>query len=166
MDTDQKQSYLKDEYLKLQDMYEAYDSRSLTIKGWLSAAAIAGMALGFDGDKNPHGIIWILIAAISACIWYLEGRWKLFQYGLRDRIRVIEAYFRNDPDVLLKDPLPFQTYHWWFQSHRHDTPIFEYEKNIRPRPFGRRLFWAMAQDFVFVPYLPIIIICVILWKPY
>src|ERR1700761_1584350 len=112
MSSEEKLQYLKDEYLKLQDQYEDYDRRSLTIKGWISAAAVAGMALGLDHAKNPHGEIWLVIAVIAACIWYLEGRWKMFQYGLRDRIRMIEAFFRDDPDILFKNPPPFQIYYW------------------------------------------------------
>jgi len=45
MNNDQREQFLKDEYLKLQDQYEDYDRRALMIKGWVGAGAIAAVAL-------------------------------------------------------------------------------------------------------------------------
>ena len=86
----------------------------------------------------------------------------MFQYALSDRIRIIEAYFRNDPEILVKEPFPFQIYHWWFLSYVIDEPIFEYEKKSRPQSHYTRLWKAMKQRFVLIPYVPIILICLIL----
>jgi hypothetical protein len=155
----QKLQFLRDEYQLLQNQYEDFDKRSLTIKGWIAAATIAAFALGLDESKHPPKEIWLVISAVVACVWYLEGQWKMFQYGLRDRIRILEAHFRNDPDILIKDPPPFQIYYWWFQSHRHDKPIYAYEESRRPRGYWSRLGTAMGQTFVFLPYFPIIVIC-------
>lgn len=149
--------YLKDEYVLLQSLYEDYDRRSLTIKGWISAASVAGIAFGFGAKGDST--IWLVVALIALCIWYLEARWKLFQHALRDRIRMLEAAFRNEPDILVKDPPPFQIYYWWFRSHRYDRPIYAYEQEQRPRPFLWRLMITMGTDFVFLPYLPIIALC-------
>ena len=160
-----KRDDLKEEYKILQGQYEDFDRRSLQIKGWIAAAAIAGVALGLDSTKNPHGEVWIVVAVIAGCIWYIEGEWKLFQYALADRIRIIEAYFRNDPEILVKDDAlqPFQIYHWWFLSFVDDKPINAKEvcKGIRPQPHSVRLLHTMKQPFVCVPYLPIIVMCVI-----
>lgn len=163
MDEDKRRGYLKDEYQILQSQYEDFDRRSLTIKGWVSAATIAAIALGVDKSKNPHGEIWLLIAIVTACVWYLEARWKMFQYALSDRIRIIEAYFRDEPNILIKNPDPFQIYNWWFLSYAKDEPIYEYEKKYRPQTHTLRLWAAMRQSFVFVPYLPIILISLALF---
>jgi hypothetical protein len=160
---DQLRSLLKDEYQILQGQYEDYDRRSLTIKGWISFASVAAIALGFGSDKTgARGEIWLIVAIVALSIWYLEGRWKLFQYAFRDRIRTIEAIFRGDADLIDKNTRPFQIYHAWFKSYA-DQPIFPYEREFRPRPFLRRLAEAMLQDFVFLPYLPIIVICLYLY---
>jgi hypothetical protein len=163
MNEEQRRDCLREEYQILQRQYEDFDQRSLTIKGWISAAAIAAIALGADKGRNPHGEIWLAIAAIAACVWYLEGRWKTFQYAMRNRIRIIEAYFRDDPDILIKNPAPFQIYHWWFRSYANDEPIYEYEKQSRPKRYWIRLWVAMKQQFVFVPYAPIILVCIIMF---
>lgn len=128
MTPEQRQSFLKDEYFKLQDYYEDYDKRSLTIKSWISVGAAAAIAIGLDPTKNGNGILWIIISAIAPCFWYLEIQWKLFQYALSDRIRIIEAHFRREKDILVRDPPPLQIFHSWFKSHKYDRPIFEYEK--------------------------------------
>lgn len=185
--TDPQSGYLRDEYLLLQNIYEDYDRRSLQIKGWMMAATVGGFALGFDADKNTHGVIWISIATFAICIWYLEARWKTFQHALTDRIRILEAYFRNDPEIFEKNPAPFQIYHAWFQSAEYDKPIYPYEarqeqnggdafnllmnipsrfstRTDRPWSFVARLITSACHDFVFLPYLPIIVICTVAYK--
>lgn len=159
MTREQRLVFLKDEYLKLQDYYEDYDRRSLTIKGWIAAGAAAGIAIGLDPEKNGGGMVWIFIALIAACFWYLETYWKTFQYALADRIRIIEAYFRNDKTSLFPDPDPLQIYAWWFRSFVKDEPIYEHERKFRPTSRSRRLFYAAFQPFVMLPYVLIIVIC-------
>ena len=110
----ERRGLLKDEWIWLQDQYEDFDRRSLTIKGWVSAGSAAALAIAFK-DAGTHGrAVAIFIILLSACFWYLEARWKLFQYAHRTRIRVIEAYFRNDSDIYLQNPSPLQSYHSWF----------------------------------------------------
>ena len=86
---------------------------------------------------------------------------KMFQHALRARIRVIEAHFRHEPEILpeYKNPTPFQTYHWWFIAESQDLPIYPYEKARARKSFAWRLCRSMLQDPVWVPYVPIIVIC-------
>jgi hypothetical protein len=150
---DPRQDY-RDEYFKLQDQYEDFDRRSLQIKGWIGSAAVAGVALNLE-KGGPK--VWIAVAVVAASIWLLEAFWKMFQYGFRDRIRVLEGYFRSEPNA---NPIaPFQIYHWWFQTHVDDAPIYPDEQG-RPQPYLWRFAKAMAHPFVFLPYLPIIVMCV------
>ena len=139
--------YLKDEYFKLQDQYEEYDSRALQIKGWIGAGSVAGLAIGLDPTKSGSGLIWIVISAIAACFWYLEARWKLFQYALRGRIRLIEEYFRSGAGTSgrpTKAPEPLQMYKSWFENYNSSF---------------QSLRWAALQSFVHLPYSLIILIC-------
>lgn len=156
-------NFLKDEYLKLQDQYEDYDRRALQIKGWIGAASVAGFALGTDPEKNIATFTFISIALIAACFWYLEATWKTFQYAIADRIRVIEAHFRQDADILFKDLKPLQIYHWWFLSYSKDLPIYEYEGKYRPSDKSARLWKAARQPFVHLPYSLIIVLCLLLF---
>jgi hypothetical protein len=146
---------LKAEYNRLQDTYEDFDKRSLQIKGWVASAAVAGVSLGLkDGTAGYQ--IWIIIGVVMASIWFLETYWKMFQYGFRDRIRLIEGYFRKLPDV--PDPFPpFQIYHAWFDSHVHDKPIYRYEEDSRPANIVLRFVRVMGHPFVALPYAPLII---------
>jgi hypothetical protein len=160
---EQRRNYLKDEYLLLQNQYEDYDKRSLTIKSWVSGGAIAALALAFNSSYKAVLFVPVIVGVIVAVIWYLEAYWKLFQYALADRIRMIEAYFRNDPDILIKDMSPFQIYHWWFLTYTKDQPIFEYERreNLRPKSHSKRLWRVARQRFVCLPYLPILALCAV-----
>jgi hypothetical protein len=126
LDASQKLSMLRDEYLFLQQQYEDYDKRSLTIKGWVSSGAIAALALGFSTSYKLTFLIPIFVSVVVVMVWYLEAYWKLFQYALSDRIRILEAHFRGDDEILAKDPDPFQIYHWRFKSYALDEPIYEY----------------------------------------
>jgi hypothetical protein len=159
---DQLRAFLKDEYGILQRLYEDFDQRSLTIKGWISFASVAAIALGLDKSKSPGGEIWLIVAIVCGCIWYLEARWKTFQYAFRNRIRTIEAFFRNDPEITVRSIAPFQIYESWFDGYN-DRPVFKREIGHRLKPLSARLAAAMFQDFVFLPYLPIIGICLYLY---
>lgn len=159
---DQSDSFLKDEYLKLQDQYEDYDRRALIIKGWIGAGAVAGFALGTNSDKHITFVTLFAIASIALCFWYLEAKWKTFQYAISDRIRIIEAYFRQDSHVLIKDPKPLQIYHWWFKSYSKDEPIYGYETVYRPGSKWSRFRSAALQDFVHLPYSLIIGLCILI----
>jgi hypothetical protein len=161
---DQRRDYLKDEYLCLQAHYEDYDRRPLILKSWATGGATAALALTFNTSYKLALFVPVLVATVCAVIWYLEAHWKLFQYALADRIRVIEAYFRNDPDILLKTPHPLQIYHWWYLSYAKDEPIYEYERTTdkkpgRPQPLSARLRRVAFQRYVCLPYLPILGLC-------
>jgi len=43
MNNDTKASFLKDEYLLLQRIYEDFDQRAMTIKGWSATIAVAAI---------------------------------------------------------------------------------------------------------------------------
>ncbi|GEM_PF-1188857 len=157
---DQDNTFLKDEYLKLQDQYEDYDRRALIIKGWIGAGAVAGFALGTNADKHVTFFTLFAIASIALCFWYLEAKWKTFQYAISDRIRIIEAHFRQDQDVFIKEPKPLQIYHWWFKSYSQDEPIYSYENIYRPARKWDRFKNSALQDFVHLPYSLIIGLCI------
>jgi hypothetical protein len=158
LDDKEHRSFLKDEYLLLQNQYEDYDRRSLTIKGWVGSGAAAALALAFNSSYRLALLIPIFVIVIAAVFWYLEAYWKVFQYSLADRIRVIEAFFRDDPDILIRHPAPFQAYHFWFESFAKDEPIYEYEKSYRPKPLGFRLREAAFQSFVMALYVSVIVL--------
>lgn len=157
-----QRDYLKDEYLKLQDQYEDYDRRALQIKGWIGAGALTAIAIGLDPQKSGNGIMWVTICILSLGFWYLEAKWKVFQYAIADRIRLIEAHFRGEQELLIKELQPLQIYNWWFKSYSQDCPIYDYEDKYRPKPLKSRIWSAAFQDFVMLPYILIIIICLCL----
>ena len=156
-----KVGYLKEEYFFLQSQYEDFDKRSLSIKGWIAGGALA--ALGFAVKATPGkatGFACIAAASIALSIWILEANWKMFQYGLRDRIRILEAFFRGQTDILFKDPAPFQIYHWWSICHVNGNPIYPNEKH-RPRPLWLRFLKVAAEPFVCLPYVVLIALSLI-----
>lgn len=159
-DDKERRSYLRDEYLLLQNQYEDYDKRSLTIKGWVSTAATAGLALSFNQDQKFTILVPIFVAVISIVFWYLEAQWKLFQYAIGDRVRVIEAHFRGETEIFIKDPAPFQVYNSWANSYSKDTPLYQWEKDggYRPKPKWKRIANVAKAQFVCLPYAVIVIL--------
>jgi hypothetical protein len=155
----EKRGFLKDEYLLLQDQYEDFDRRSLTIKGWIATGAAAALAISFSATSRLAYAVPVIVAILTAVFWYLEAYWRLFQDAIGDRIRVIEAYFRSDPDILEKEPAPFQTYHRFYLSFDHDDPLYNYEKaQGRPRRRSKRVREVAFRRFVLLPYAIIIIL--------
>lgn len=115
MNAEQKDEFLKDEYLLLQGFYEDYDRRTLLIKGWSVTVAIAGLALGFEKELPA---IWILSGIAAALFWLIDGKWRTYQYANRKRIKEIEAYFRNK---IGKDIVPLQTYNSWLSGYEEQS---------------------------------------------
>jgi hypothetical protein len=152
--------FLKDEYLLLQDQYEDFDRRTLTIKGWIGIGAFAALGVSFSSSDKRAYVVPLLVAILAGIFWYLEACWKLSQQATADRIRIIEVYFREDAEVFEKDLVPFQAYHRFSLSYKPDQPIYEYEKREkgRPRSMPRRLGSLATQGFVCQPYLTIIVV--------
>lgn len=111
MDLKEQASFLKDEYLLLQNFYEDFDRRILSIKGWSATIAIAAIGAGFYKTKY----LWLFASAASLVFWSLEVLWKGFQYLYAPRIAAIEkAFATNDFNELP----PLQIYTSWFKAFR------------------------------------------------
>jgi hypothetical protein len=156
MDDKDRTGYLKDEYLFCMTQYEDFDRRSLTIKGWLATGAIAAFGLAANAQPKVAPLVLFSVAIVSLTFWVLETYWKMFQYGYQNRIRTLEAYFRNDPDILVKDPPPFQAFNAWFMTYVRDERLYQSEN--RPRPFWSRFFKLAIQPFICLPYAVLIIL--------
>ena len=81
---------LRDEYLLLQNFYEGFDTRIITIKGW---SATVGMAAIGGGFYQTH-YLWLFAAAASLIFWLVEALWKSFQYMYSPRIQQLEKGIR------------------------------------------------------------------------
>lgn len=167
----ERRELLKDEYLFLQNQYEDIDRRTITIKGWIGTGAVTALAISLNSSQRISLFIPIIVIVVAAVFWYLEAYWRLFQYAFQDRIRVIEAYFRDDPNILIKSaPQPLQIYDFWFRSYREDKPIYESEKAFRPQTFNKRLWRAASHRYVYVLYVTIIglsiasLIVIVVWN--
>jgi hypothetical protein len=158
---------LKDEYLLLQNQYEDFDRRSLTIKGWFGGGAAAAVALGFGQKGIPAYFVLGSVALLAAVFWYLETHWKLFQLAHAHRIRFIEAYFRGEKTMIEGELAPFQIYNWWYRGFVEYEPLYHYEVANGPRSMWRRFCDVALQSFVCLPYVAVIGLCaaaaVVIW---
>lgn len=155
IEKEQKDAFLKDEYLKLQDIYEDFDKRSLTIKSWTTTVCLGGIALGFDKNLIP---ICAFSSMIAFLFWWLEAKWKTFQYSNSLRIKQIEAYFRGEK----QDIIPLQIYTTWFSSYMHDEKLNDTSNSGNKRSPGQKTFQNAQLSLVYTPYLYIILIDIIL----
>ena len=155
---EQRLGFLKDEYLLLQQTYEDFDRRTLTIKSWAVTVALGAIVLGFQYEKQN---LWPLAAVASLLFWLIEARWKTFQYAHANRIRRIEGFFRGEPEI--DDIVPFQIYHEWFESYAADAPVREYEKERTPRSPHQKMLENAWLPLVRVPYLHIVLGSLALW---
>ena len=108
MDEKTKLSLLKDEYSMLQQFYEDFDKRILSIKGWSATIAIAAIGGGFAQTRY----LWLFAAAASLVFWLLESLWKGFQYMYAPRIEQLEEVFRKGN---FDNVAPLQIYTSWFE---------------------------------------------------
>lgn len=137
-----KTDLLQQEYFKLQDFYESFDTKAQTIKGWVAAGSVAAISVGFS-DKNEF--IWLLAAATCVVFWIMEAKWKIFQYCYTARIKMIEEAFRKNNFDSIQ---PLQIYSSWFK---------EWETG------GYSVFSIMWLNVVMIPYLYTIITCLLLF---
>lgn len=100
---------LRDEYLLLQNFYEGFDTRIITIKGW---SATVGMAAIGGGFYQTH-YLWLFAAAASLIFWLVEALWKSFQYMYSPRIQQLEKAFASGEFAGIA---PFQVYTSWFAA--------------------------------------------------
>lgn len=129
---------LRAEYVLIQNLYEDFDKRALSLKGL--AAPLLGAGL-IAGAKEANHLIVAITCAVALSLWALEAIWKSFQYCLRGRIERLEEWYRQPAPA---DMPPFQIYTQWTKAWRQD------HGNVRA--FARVLF----QPFVFLPYAVII----------
>jgi hypothetical protein len=114
--------FLKDEYLLLQAQYEDYDRRTLTIKGWVGAGAITALTVAFAVKPEFALLVPLYVIGLTIVFWYLETKWKQFQYAIQGRLIAIEAFFRGEPAAADDEgeefiDTPFQVFSGWFESY-------------------------------------------------
>jgi hypothetical protein len=109
VDESTKLGFLRDEYVLLQKLYEDFDARALTIKGWSATIGIAAIGVGF----YQSAYLWLFAAGAALAFWNLEALWKTFQYCYSERIKELEEVFRSGRTV---DVSPFQVYGSWIRS--------------------------------------------------
>jgi hypothetical protein len=139
----QRRAELQAEYLLLQNQYEAYDQRVLSLKALATPLLGAGVAFGI---KQPSVVLISLTVAVAVALWLLETTWKVFQYCNIPRIQALEAWFASAEPVDLR---PFQVYRSWahaFQGEWRDV----------------RRWWFIAREpFVYLPYVVVVVAGVI-----
>jgi hypothetical protein len=116
MSLDTLREELKAEYKILQKEYEAFDDRALKIKSWSAPLLAAGIGLG---DKLDSFALIIAFIVAAVCLWILEIYWRVFQRSYSDRIRLIEAWFRDNSSDKLA---PFQIMAAWGKRFHEQTP--------------------------------------------
>ncbi|MDT8757519.1 hypothetical protein MZO42_02310 [Sphingomonas psychrotolerans] len=128
---------LRAEYLLLQNMYEDYDKRALSLKAIAGPLLGAGVAAGL---KEASAAILIASIAVALSLWLLEAIWKSFQYCLVARIERLEAWFRGET---AGDIAPFQIYTAWGES----WPLYRRSGNVAR---------IAMQPFVALPYVVLV----------
>lgn len=149
---EQCRQLLRDEYLFLQQTYEDFDKRALTIKNWAVTVCFVGIGLGFQ-YKTPA--LWLLSAAGALLFWLVEARWKTAQYAHALRIRLIEGHFRGDEDKQWLAPL--QIYNSWYRAYAFDDKPHAGQANEKRRTPWQRTLSNARIPFVRTPYMHIFI---------
>ena len=126
--------WLAQEYLHLQQVVEAFDSKTLTIKAW--SVTFSAAAIGFGYDKGEPVIL--LVAIISAtAFWLVEALFKVNQQAYFRRVEELEAHFSGG-----EQRRPFQIGRAWAAD------FWSYGGYLR---VVRVLFWP----HVFMPHAAI-----------
>lgn len=141
MDEAMKISLLKDEYVLLQNFYEEFDRRLLTIKGWSVTVALGAIGVGFYQSEY----LWLFAVGASIAFWLLEALWKSFQYMHAQRIAVLEKAFSKGEFENIK---PLQIYNSWFE--------------VQDK-YGLRIWRHFGMGIVALPHLLTFVIGILLF---
>jgi hypothetical protein len=128
---------LQKEYLHLSAVWDDFDRRVLTIKGWTAAGSIAVMFAWSSKVEASMGFA-VGLALVVIAMWVLEAQWKVFQHSNAARIDALEAHFAGT-DVV-RHP---------FQSHLRS-------RRIREAWGPKALLTWFWKPFVWIPYLPLL----------
>ena len=136
MDEQQKNGFLKDEYLHLQKVIEDFDGRAVTIKAWSISFSMVALAGAFASHAPPA----LLVGSLSAALfWLVEGFWKTFQDAYFERAYRIEEFFAGEG----KDLVPLQISRSWHQRWK--------------RSGSRRLLRVMSWPHVALPHAAVLL---------
>ena len=136
-----RESFLKDEYILLQQLYENIDNRCLNIKGWGITLVSIVIAAGIKISDT----ILFLGLVISIVFWYIEAFWRSGHYFLGIRIEQIEkAFLDND----FKSKTPFQIYSTWNITYKND---------------GSKAMEYFFRPSTYLPHLVMFLICLIIF---
>ncbi len=142
MDAQQKNAFLKDEYLHLQKVIEDFDGRAVTIKAW----SVSFSMVGIGGALATHTPLTMLVASLSAALfWLIEGFWKTFQDAYFERAYHIEEFFAGNG----KDLVPLQISRSWHLRWK--------------RSGSRRLFHIMSWPHVALPHAAVLLVGLVLY---
>jgi hypothetical protein len=96
---------LSKEYLQLQNMIDAFDTRTLTIKAWSVTFSVAAIGFAYREALPP---LFLVASASAATFWLVDDLCKLHQRSFYPRVQEIEAHFAGKARTL-----PFQTGGSW-----------------------------------------------------
>jgi hypothetical protein len=142
MDAQQRDAFLKDEYLHLQKAIEEFDGRAVTIKAWSISFSMVAI-VGAFATRAPMAL---LAGSISAALfWLIEGFWKTFQDAYYERAYRIEEFFAGDG----KDLVPLQISRSWHRRWK--------------KSGSRRLLRIMSWPHVALPHVAVIFVGLVLY---
>ena len=111
MDTLHTIDLAKSEYIQLQGIVDAFDSRSFTVKAWSVTFSLVAIGGAFASHASPV----LLVAAISALLfWIIDGYWRTIQTSHYNRLDVLERFFQNTEQPFV----PMQIGSSWAASFR------------------------------------------------
>lgn len=109
--------FIFQEYLKLVDVIDAYDTRLLVIKGWSVTFSLVMLGLAFEKKVR----FLFLVASISSiCFFLLDATYKNYQTNYYSRMNQIEVTCSKQVTAIIgnKDsveinPRPGIDWAWW-----------------------------------------------------
>lgn len=128
------------EYIAIINIYEVYEQRSLLIKGW--AFTLISGAIVFSYNYAEAYIALSILSALGSIIfWYLDTKWKQFQYYFKPRIKDIESFMRGENEVPIH---PMQVHAEWYKGLYAET--------------NKEFFKMAKRPMVSTPYIYLIMV--------
>lgn len=137
---------LIEEYKLLQNRWDDFDRRSISIRGWFAAGATAAIVLAYN---NWSAFAFFALMAASVNVWIMEAIWKSWQHGFGARLAEIE-------DCLSGRACAIQSMQINIAWHRTYRPLED--EGINPRKVARE----MIRFTLLVVYAPFGTVCYVM----
>ena len=144
IDKNELEKSIFQEYIKLVDIIQSYDTHFLNMKAW--GVTLAGIVLS-AGVAQDNVLVLTASFVLSLSFWVTESWYKMIQNGHMQRAREIENAFHSSEFLAIKYPRIFGSY------------LEKSEQNRKEKKWLKMMFYSQVMyPHIFTSSLTVVLL--------